>query len=160
MKDDAYQTMDNWLTPNGIQKVEPYIGMRMKTGKKFNKLHDKIYQAYKTEREAVNDDALLFFVVWVGEGWDEHSGLLNQLRSVTRPETITRRRRELHEAGLIEYSPKAMKSRTEAFKNERDKASPIPPQAYSATNDTWDDTKPQTVSVELPKQTSLMGNIE
>ena len=74
--------------------------------------------------DAANDDVLLIQKVWEREGlfipYDE-------LKRVTHSETITRRRRQAFNLGLIEYSPKAMKSRTDAFKNERDKASPLPP---------------------------------
>lgn len=87
-----------------------------------------VYNAIQVHPEAANDDALLLAIVWREEGWSRESGLVQNLRRVSRPETLSRRRRELFNLGLIEYSPKAMKSRTDAFKNERDKASPIPPQ--------------------------------
>lgn len=131
MTDDAYKTMDNWLTPNGQKPPEPYIGMKMRVGNKykiFNKTHELVYKAYKYDKDLLNDEMELLAWVWAHEGWDYDYGLQWNLKKVTHPETISRRRRELHEAGLITYSPKAMKSREQAFKNERDKASPILPQ--------------------------------
>lgn len=40
------------------------------------------------------------------------------INRVTRSETITRRRRELHAMGMIDYSPQAETERYEAFKSE------------------------------------------
>ncbi len=83
-----------------------------------------VISVIKEYPEAANDDVLLIQKVW------EREGLYipyDQLRKVTHSETITRRRRQAFNLGLIEYSPKAMKSREQAFKNERDNASPIPP---------------------------------
>ncbi len=135
MKDDAYQTMDAWLTPNSQKPIEPYIGMRMKTGKKFNKTHELVYRAYKWDKTLVDDEMILLAWIWERyEGWDEDYKLIINLKKVTHPETLSRRRRELHEAGLIEYSPKALKKREEAFSNERDKASPTPPQIKGIIN--------------------------
>lgn len=69
--------------------------------------------------EAADDDALLFAKYWERfDGWSNNVSLYDNLRRVTRPETITRRRRELHEAGLIQYSDEALKDRTTAFNNE------------------------------------------
>ena len=67
-----------------------------------------------------NDDATLIVAVWRREGWSDNRTLEQNLARVTRPETITRRRRELYNMGLITYSPQADKTRMKAFKNERD----------------------------------------
>jgi len=75
-----------------------------------------------------NNDADLIAAVWKREGFENmyiNNGLEYAINHVTRSETITRRRRELHEAGLIEYSEKALDERTEAFKNERDTHSAV-----------------------------------
>lgn len=132
MTDDAYDTMNDWLTPNGQKPQEPHIGMRLglagnKT-KRFDRHHDMIYNVYLKNKELVNDDADMFAAI-CEPLWDNSLSLRDNLRRLPRSETLTRRRRELHEAGLITYSPKAMKTRTEAFKSERDKASPMSPQA-------------------------------
>ncbi len=86
-----------------------------------------VYEAVKENPEAANNDAVLLSIVWGREGWKPGMSLYYNLSRVSRPETLSRRRRELFNLGLIEYSPKAMKSRENAYRNERDKASPIPP---------------------------------
>ena len=68
--------------------------------------------------EAANNDALLLEQVWTLEGWSQSRSLYENLCSVTRPETISRRRRELFNMGLIKYSQEALDERTEAFHNE------------------------------------------
>lgn len=75
--------------------------------------------------DTVNDDVLLIQKVWEKEGLYIS---YEQLKKVTHAETITRRRRQAFNMGLIEYSSKAMRSRETAFKNEREKASPMSPQ--------------------------------
>jgi hypothetical protein len=77
-----------------------------------------VLNAIKNCPEAANNDALLLEQVWKNEGWSQDRSLYENLCSVTRPETISRRRRELHDMGLIEYSDKADTERFEAFKNE------------------------------------------
>lgn len=87
-----------------------------------------VYDAIQENPEAANDDAALLTAVWHKEGWEYTVGLLTNLKIVSRPETLSRRRRELFNMGLIEYSDKKLKERERAYKAERDKASPIPPQ--------------------------------
>jgi hypothetical protein len=70
--------------------------------------------------ESANDDALLLEQVWMLEGWSQSRNLYDNLCRVTRPETISRRRRELFNMGLIKYSETALDERTTAFKNELD----------------------------------------
>lgn len=71
--------------------------------------------------ESANNEAMLLERYWVEiDGWDENKSLYWNLQRVTRPETISRRRRELYNLGLITYSDTALETRTEAFKNERD----------------------------------------
>lgn len=74
--------------------------------------------------EAADDDTILLSRVWEKEGWDYNKDLLTNMRQVSRSETITRRRRQAFNMGLIKYSPKAMKNREKAFKNERERHSP------------------------------------
>lgn len=89
-----------------------------------------VYQAIKDYPEAANDDAVLLSIVWTREGWNDRSGLEYCLRHVTRPETLSRRRRELFNMGLIEYSGKKLKDREKAFKSEREQHS-----TYNPLND-------------------------
>ena len=67
-----------------------------------------------------NNDATLIAAVWRHEGWSDDLTLEDNISKVTRAETVTRRRRELHEMGLITYSKQALVEREEAYQNERD----------------------------------------
>lgn len=89
--------------------------------------------AIQDNPEAANDDALLLSLIWEREGWDSTKPLSYNLHHVSRPETISRRRRELYNLGLIEYTDKAEKERTEAFKDELEQHSSH--QAVSWLND-------------------------
>lgn len=82
--------------------------------------------------EAANDDALLLEQVWREDGWLDNRSLYDNLCRVTRPETISRRRRELFNMGLIKYSQSADNERMEAFKSERDNASTAFNQMFGA----------------------------
>lgn len=77
-----------------------------------------VLAAIKEFPEAVNDDALLFSIIWQKEGWSDDKSLYDNLKYVTRPETIARRRRELHQMGLLNYSESSDQLRKEAFNNE------------------------------------------
>lgn len=77
-----------------------------------------VLRAIKEYPGCENDDAMLIAAVWKLEGWDDTRGLLENIRRVTRPETITRRRRELANMGLINYSDKRTKEIAEAAHNE------------------------------------------
>ena len=68
---------------------------------------------------AADDEMLLLATVW-GKTWDYNKSLTENLSHMIHPETISRRRRELFNMGLIKYSDKAMKDRTEAYKSEQD----------------------------------------
>jgi len=82
-----------------------------------------VLDAINENPRIANDDAALLSAVWIKEGFlsmYENTGLLYAIRMCTRPETISRRRRELYNMGLITYSDKALNERTEAFKTEQD----------------------------------------
>lgn len=83
-----------------------------------------VLDAIKSNPQAANDDALLLSIIWAGEIQRKGSRvtqdeLYRLLRAVTRPETITRRRRELFNKGLITYSKEADNTREKAFERER-----------------------------------------
>lgn len=84
-----------------------------------------VYEIIKNYPEAANNDAILLEQVWLKEGWDETKSLYWNLSKVTKPETISRRRRELAVMGLITYSKDATKRREEAFNNERERAASV-----------------------------------
>lgn len=121
MTDDVYEAAEEAF--GGDRELQKKVTVSNLTPKQR-----LVYEAIQDSPEAANDDALLLHEVWLREGWDNSRGLYVNLCCVSRPETLSRRRRELFNLGLIEYSPKAMKSRETAFKNERYNASPLPPE--------------------------------
>lgn len=89
----------------------------------INAKQKNVLQIITKYPNAANDEPLLLVKYWEEiDGWDNSHDLHWNLQRVTRPETITRRRRELHNMGLIGYSKEAEEQRTEAFINERDYA--------------------------------------
>lgn len=89
------------------------------------KLLDQVVTICRNYPEAANNDAILLEQVWLAQGWDNNRSLHDNLSRVSRPESISRRRREAHVKGLITYSETAMKDRTEAFNNEVRDNSPV-----------------------------------
>jgi hypothetical protein len=81
---------------------------------------DTVIAVIKEFPEAANNDSILLEKYWLKEGWDESKSLYWNLSRVTRPETVSRRRREAFNLGLIEYSPEAFKARKKAYERERD----------------------------------------
>lgn len=79
-----------------------------------------VLQAIENRPEAADDDAILLSECWKIEGWDDRYSLEHNLKNVSRPESLTRRRRELFNMGFIEYSGKASSRRMTAYANERD----------------------------------------
>jgi len=141
-------------------KQKPYIGMKMWQGDNyliFNKTHDKIYQAYLKDKTVVNDDADLFATI-AEPLWDYSESLKENLRRLPREGSITRRRRELHQYGYIEYSKEKKTEREEAFNNEVAMHSPIPPQVRGRDLDYgWDVNEGNGVGISAPQvQTSLL----
>lgn len=78
-----------------------------------------ILAIYSRYPHVVNDDALLLDAVWRLLGWDETKSLLDNLKKLPRPESITRASRRLHEQGHIIYSKEALKRRTDEFNKAR-----------------------------------------
>ena len=89
---------------------------------KVNQKRQKVLSIINRNPEAADNDEVLIADFWRSEGWDDSRSLEDNIARVTRPETITRRRRELHNMGLIEYSEKASARRYAAFQKERDHA--------------------------------------
>lgn len=90
---------------------------------KLNKKQALVYRVIQDNLNIQNDEAALIAAVWRVEGWSDSQSLEHNIARVTRPETVSRRRRELFNMGLIHYSDKADQERTEAFNNERDRHS-------------------------------------
>lgn len=84
----------------------------------INKLQKLVLKVINLNPGVQNDDAKLIAAVWRYEGWNDNLSLEDNIKRVTRAESICRRRRELHAMGLITYSKDADKERYEAFKNE------------------------------------------
>lgn len=86
---------------------------------KLNKKLQLVYDVIQNNPGVENDDVRLLEAVWLREGWQDDKSLYWNLSRVTRSETVTRRRRDLHVMGLIQYSGEADQARKEAFENER-----------------------------------------
>lgn len=89
----------------------------------LNGVKKNVYDVIKRNPRAADDDAILIERYWIEiNGWDETKSLYWNIPQMTHPETITRRRRELHAAGIIKYSEDADKRRSNAFRNERERS--------------------------------------
>jgi len=93
--------------------------------KKIDKL---IKDAIAANPEAANDDKVLFAEVWARELAESGTSvtvkqLLWILTHVSNPESITRRRRLLHNMQIISYSKDADSRRFKQFKEHRDEYS-------------------------------------
>lgn len=86
----------------------------------LNKKQKLVYDVIMAHPGVQNNDADLIAAVWRAEGWDDRRGLEQNIMGVTRSETITRRRRELFNMGLINYEGDILAERLEAFTSERD----------------------------------------
>lgn len=101
-----------------------------------DKIRRLVLQAVADNQEAANDDAVLLAMVWHMQGWDDTRGLYENLKKVSRPESITRRRRELIAEGLIHANERAKARREEAFVNELEMHGTAPGIYTSTVNDT------------------------
>ena len=92
----------------------------------INKKQRLVYDVIRANPGCQDNDAELIAAVWRHEGWSDNLSLEENIAIVTRPDTITRRRRELHQMGLIDYSEQSDSEREQAFVNERDAHSSMP----------------------------------
>lgn len=106
----------------------------------LNKKQELVYQVIQDNPGVQNDESALIAAVWRREGWNDSKTLEQNLTKVTRPETISRRRRELYNLGLITYTKEALQEREEAFRNERDVHMNIHA-TYSDDYENWKRTK-------------------
>lgn len=91
----------------------------------LNKKQQQVLEIIRRYPEAANDEAMLLDRFYHEiENYDDTKSYYWNISRSTRAETITRRRRELFNLGLITYSDNALKVRTEAFNNEREHAAP------------------------------------
>lgn len=99
----------------------------------LSRIQKNVLAIIKDFPPAANDEAALLDQYWHRyDNWNDTQSLYYNLSKATRPETITRRRRELYNLGLIEYSEDATERRESAFINERERAAP---KAVSWLND-------------------------
>lgn len=84
-----------------------------------NDMRAVVRKAYFKNESVADDDALLIAEVWKAYGWDSSKTLLQNLRRMPHPETITRTRRKLISEGLIKPSMSATERRYKSFKNAR-----------------------------------------
>lgn len=99
----------------------------------LNKMQRNVLAIIREFPNAANDEAALLDLYWHKYcGWDDTKSLYWNLSKSTRPESITRRRRELFNKGLITYSEEAELRREEAYQNETEHAAP---RAVSWLND-------------------------
>lgn len=75
---------------------------------------------YQMRPDILDDDAKLVAAVWYRLGYDPKIELYENLSKLPQAETITRRRRILHERGVIKYSPEAEERRFKNFVEARD----------------------------------------
>ena len=93
----------------------------------LNTKQQNVLAVIRRNPEAANDDMLLYELYWTEvDNWKPGTSM----RHCTRPETISRRRRELYNMGLISYTEAKDKEREEAFLSEKYK-----PQAISWLKD-------------------------
>lgn len=88
----------------------------------LSKLQRVVLNAISINPDCANDDAKLQATVW-GASWNYDLSLYENLKRVPRAESLSRRRRELYNLGLITYSDEKLAEREEAFKNELEHAS-------------------------------------
>jgi hypothetical protein len=81
-------------------------------------IKDRIMALYYQDERIASDDALLIAMYWQPD-WDNTKSLEYNISHLTRPETITRRRRELINEGKIKATKLAESERYEAFINEQ-----------------------------------------
>lgn len=90
---------------------------------KMNKIDEVILRLYRADKAIVNDAHRLTEQVWYEFGWNDSRSLWDNLSRVPLQESIARRRRELHEKGLIQYSEEADKKREQQFVEIRNEKS-------------------------------------
>lgn len=86
----------------------------------LNRIQKNVLSIIQENPSAANDDSVLIASYWRKySDWRDDRTLEENIARATRPETITRRRRELHNLELIQYSDEADTRREEAFVNEK-----------------------------------------
>lgn len=90
----------------------------------MSRIQDRVLRVIHSNPGVEDDDKQLLAAVWREEGWNDRLTLLDNLKRVSNPESITRARRKLHELGLIEYSDEADKRREKEMIRHLEENSP------------------------------------
>lgn len=83
------------------------------------KMRKRIIILCKQSDQYANDDLALIAAIWEREGWNPDISLINNLRSVSRPETIRRTRQKLQEEGVIKARERTTEKRYQEFKQAK-----------------------------------------
>lgn len=79
-------------------------------------MRSKVLKCVAAYPKAADDDKLLISLIWIDEGWDNDRSLLQNLKSVSSPETIRRTRQKLQQEGLIMPTSKTIEARYRDFR--------------------------------------------
>lgn len=90
---------------------------------KLTKSEQYVLNVIRLNQGVQDNEMKLLEAVWYAEGYDETKSLYWNLTRCMHAETVARARRKLHELGLIEYSPTALRRRTKRYKAEIDRHS-------------------------------------
>lgn len=92
-------------------------------GKQLTSNEQYVLNIIRANQGVQDDEVKLLEAVYIAQGWDDTKSLYWNLTRVMHPETVARARRKLHEYGLIEYSPDALRRRTKRYKEETERHS-------------------------------------
>ena len=81
-----------------------------------NYMRNTILRLCKENPELANDDVALMAKIWIEEGWYSNLTLLQNLRRVSKPETIRRTRQKLQAEGLLNPSSTTLDYRYNDYK--------------------------------------------
>jgi len=86
----------------------------------LNRIQKNVLHICTKYPEAVDDRSMLLEKYWLEfDGWSEYRSLYDNLKYSTRPETITRRLREIREMGLVQHSQEVADQNIKAMENEK-----------------------------------------
>ena len=85
-----------------------------------NYMRRTIIRLCKERPNLANDDTALIAAIWTEEGWYNNLTLLQNLRRLSKPETIRRTRQKLQAEGLLKPSSSTLDRRYEDWKYARE----------------------------------------
>lgn len=90
----------------------------MKVNTKY--MRNMILSLCKERPHLANDDLALMAAIWTREGWYSNLTLSQNLKRVSKPETIRRTRQKLQAEGLLTPTGKTTDYRYEDYKEARE----------------------------------------